>query len=63
MLNARELATILAALLFWREEIATANKDVSQNYFQSVRMGGVEPLTIDEIKQLSRRLRKLRRSD
>jgi hypothetical protein len=63
MLNTRELATILAALLFWREEIATTTKDVAQNYFQSVRMGGVEPLTIDEIKQLSRRLRKLRRSD
>jgi hypothetical protein len=63
MLNTRELATILAALLFWREEIATCSRDVALHYFQAVRMIEVEPLTIEEIKRLSRRLRKLRQAD
>jgi hypothetical protein len=56
--NQRELATLLAALLFWSEENAP-NHYTADCYLKSVRMTGVEPLTVDEIKQLSQRLRKM----
>lgn len=59
MLDTRELATVLCALLFWREEICPFGDDVAQHYLKSVRMAGIEPLNSIEIKRLSARLRRL----
>ncbi len=58
MLDTRELATILAALLFWREEITPSGNDTARHYLKSVRMAGIEPLNAIEIKRLSTRLLK-----
>ena len=62
MLDTRELATVLAALLFWSEEITPSGNDTARHYLKSVRMAGVEPLTLVEIKQLCTRLRRLHRA-
>jgi len=61
MLDTRELATTLAALLFWSEEISPSGHDTARHYLKSVRMVGVEPLTVPEIKRLSARLRRAHR--
>ena len=58
MLDTRELATILAALLFWREEITPSGNDTARHYLKSVRMDGIEPLNVIEIKRLCTRLRR-----
>lgn len=60
MLDTRELATVLAALLFWSEEITPSGNDTARHYLKSVRMAGIEPLTLVEIKQLCTRLRRSR---
>lgn len=57
MFDVRELATVLAALLFWSEEIAPSGNDTARHYFKSVKMLGVEPLTVPEIRRLMARLR------
>lgn len=62
MFDMRELATILAALLFWSEEISPSGNDTARHYLESVKMTGIEPLTIPEIQRLSRRLRRSYRS-
>lgn len=60
MIDTRELATILAALLFWSEEITPSGNDTARHYLKSVRMAGIEPLTLVEIKRLCTRLRRSR---
>lgn len=60
MFNERELATMLAALLFWREEIASNNNRSALPYLKSVGRSQVEPLSVDEIKRLARRLRNMK---
>ena len=62
MLDTRELATILAALLFWSEEITPSGNDTAKHYLKSVGMAGIEPLTLIEIKRLCTRLRRSHRS-
>ncbi len=62
MFNTRELATILGALLFWSEEISPSGNSTAQHYLKSVRMAGVEPLSVREIQRLSARLRRAYRS-
>ena len=62
MFDQRELATILAALLFWSEEITPSGNDTASHYLKSVKMPGVEPLTVHEIRRLSARLRRSHRS-
>ncbi len=62
MFDTRELATILAALLFWSEEIAPSGNNIARHYLKSVGMTGVEPLTLVEIKKLRIRLRRLHRT-
>lgn len=57
MPSERELATILAALLFWQEEMCPHGRDVMRPYFDDLELGHFEPLTSDEITELSRRLR------
>lgn len=50
MFDTRELATILAALLFWSEEISPSGNDTARHYLKSVKMTGIEPLTVLENK-------------
>ncbi len=57
MYTKRETATILAALLFWREELCPHGVRIMRPYFKSVGMPRVKPLSADEIKILSARLR------
>lgn len=54
----RELGTLLAALLFWREEIAAGGNRSAGPYLKSVRMDHVEPLSVPELRELSARLRR-----
>jgi hypothetical protein len=56
-LTEREIATILAALLFWREEMCPHDPAIMQPYFETVGMPSIEPLSADEIVVLSERLR------
>lgn len=62
MLDTRELATILAALLFWSEEISPSGNDTARHYLKSVKMVGIEPLSVREIQRLSARLRRSHKS-
>ena len=62
MLDERELATLLAALLSWREEITSNGNRSAAPYLKSVGMAGIEPLSVAEIGQLSRRVRRWNRS-
>ncbi|MES2793340.1 MAG: hypothetical protein V4719_27260 [Planctomycetota bacterium] len=59
MLDTRELATVLAALLFWREEICPSPHETARPYLKLVGMAGIDPLNSGEIKRLSARLRRL----
>lgn len=61
MFYTRELATILAALLFWSEEISPSRNDTARHYLKSVKMTGIEPLTVREIRRVSARLRRSHR--
>jgi hypothetical protein len=58
MFDTRELATILVALLFWSEEISSSGNDTARHYLKSVKMTGIEPLNVGEIRGLSARLRR-----
>jgi hypothetical protein len=58
MLTTGELATILAALTFWSEEIISNGNDFARPYLESVDMAGLEPLTTDDTERPSERLRK-----
>ena len=57
MLTMRETATILAALLYWREEMSPHGPAIMRPYFQHFRLTRIKPLTADEIEQLCGRLR------
>lgn len=63
MFDTRELATVLAALLFWSEEITPSGNDTARHYLKSVKMSGVQPLTLREIRLLSTRLRRSHRPE
>lgn len=57
MLHPREAATVLAALLFWQEEMCPHDPAVMRPYFETLGLAGIEPLSADEINELSARLR------
>lgn len=59
MLTLRELATILAALAFWKDEITQSGEFSARPYLKLVGMPDVQPLTTDEIERLSVKLRSL----
>ena len=59
MFTTRELATVIAALLFWREEMCPHGREVMRPYLASLELEHVEPLSADEIERLSQRLRAL----
>ena len=55
-LTDRELATVLAALLFWREEMCPHDPAMMQPYFETVGLPGIEPLSAGDIIALSERM-------
>ena len=57
MLTKRELATVLAALLYWQEEICPHGQSAARPYFERLRISDVRPLSPTQIVRLSRRLR------
>ena len=59
MITLRELATLLAALAFWKDEITQSGDFSDRPYLKTVGMDGVQPLTATEIDQLSAKLRTL----
>lgn len=59
MLTLRELATTLAALAFWKDEITQNGIHSARPYLKLVGKSGVKPLTADEIEQLGVKLRSL----
>ena len=59
MITLRELATLLAALAFWQDEITQSGAFSARPYLKTVGMGGVHPLNATEIDQLSAKLRTL----
>ena len=62
MFTLRELATILAALRFWQEEMCPHGHGIMRPYFEAVEMPGVVPLSAEELDRLSERLRRLNTS-
>jgi len=58
MFNRRETATVLVALLHWREEMAHQKPAIQRSYFKAVGLPKTRPLSRDVIAKLSRRLRK-----
>jgi hypothetical protein len=57
MITLRELATLLAALAFWKDEITQSGDYSARPYLKTVGMDGVQPLNATEIDQLSVKLR------
>lgn len=53
----REIATVLAALTYWREEMCPHDRAVMRPYFQAVGFPRAQPLSAEEIVRLSERLR------
>lgn len=58
MLNLRETATILAALLYWREEITPHGRSIARPYLQQFGLEAVMPLSDAAIRRLCRRLQR-----
>lgn len=59
MITLRELATMLAALFYWRDEITPHGDNSARPYLNEVGMSGMQPLDADEIERLSAKLRSL----
>ena len=56
-LSSRELATLLAALLYWQEEMCPHGREIMRPYFETLELQQFEPLSAEEIREVSRRLR------
>ncbi len=63
MFTSRELATALAALAYWKDEITQSGDFSARPYLKLVGMSGIQPLTADEIELLSVKLRRLAGSE
>ena len=63
MFQPREVATLLAALLFWREENAPHGPNVTRPYLDHFGLADVDPLSIEEIESFCQRLQALLDSD
>ena len=63
MFQPREVATLLAALLFWREENAPHGSDVARPYLAHFGLSEIEPLSVQEIEALYPRLQALLDAD
>lgn len=58
MFTPREIATILGALLFWKEEMTPHDPQIAQPYFKHFKLSHLKPLSAPEIERLCRRLRR-----
>lgn len=56
MYTKRETATILAALLYWREELCPHGAAIMGPYFKAVGLPRVKPISAAEIEKLAARL-------
>lgn len=56
MLNDRQLATMLAALWYWREEMALQHLDIQEPYFHCQGLDRYLPLTVGEVLELAQLL-------
>ena len=56
-LSPRELATLAAAVLFWREELAPHGRRIMAPYFRDVGAEKLTPLNRRELALLAARLR------
>jgi len=54
----RELATLLAALHYWSDEMARQKPAIQKPYFKAIGFPKARPLALDAIAKLSHRLRK-----
>lgn len=59
MLQPREAAAILAALLFWSEEMLPHGADFARPYFATLGLDRFEPLDRAALDALTARLRSL----
>ena len=57
-LDEREPATVLAALLDWREENVPHGPEIQRPYLEEVELGHAEPPSDAESHRLSERLRR-----
>lgn len=57
MFTIRELATLLAALQYWREEMSPHGRTIMRPYFAEVGFDNVTPLNVRELARLMQRLR------
>jgi hypothetical protein len=56
MFNTREVATILAALHYWREEMIPHGPSIMRPYFKIIGFPRARPLSAEEVFALSQRL-------
>mgnify|MGYP001373232904 CR=1 FL=1 len=56
MFDSREMATLLAALLFWKEEMMPHGREAMRPYLEQLGIESIEPLSANEIDRLSARL-------
>jgi hypothetical protein len=57
MLTVKETANILAALLYWREEMCPHGPVIMRPYFKALGFPRIKPLNAGEIVALSKRLK------
>lgn len=58
ILSPRELATLAAATLFWREEILPHGRRIMAPYFRQIGAATTVPLNRRELERLAARFRK-----
>lgn len=54
----RELTTLAAALLFWREEMSPHGRRIMEPYFRHLGAASTVPLNRRELERLATRFRK-----
>ena len=59
-LSSREISTLLAALLYWEEEMLPHDRRIMRPYFRQIGKPRARPLNRAEQSRLQRRLRKHR---
>lgn len=58
ILSPRELATLAAATLFWREEMLPHGRRIMAPYFRQIGAATIVPLNRRELERLATRFRK-----
>jgi hypothetical protein len=57
MLTDRQLATLLSALLYWREEMSGQQLEIQRPYFECQGLERFAPLTVNEVLELAQLFR------